>query len=117
VQTFVEDIIRKRLGDRKLGEKAGQPNGSTTAESCFLDKLMDGCEDILELRDGVLTLLIAGIDSVASLLSTTTFLLARHQHAQEKLRSSVLDKVGYDVPTFDDLRGIAYLRYVFNESK
>lgn len=117
VQLFVEDIIRERIAASKLGEKSGDQEAGVATESCFLDKLIEESEDILELRDGVLTLLIAGIDSVASLLSTTTFLLSRHQPAQDRLRASILDKVGYELPSFDDLRGLAYLRYVFNESK
>lgn len=118
VQHFVEDIIRQKLAVSRPKDKSdSQEDVATAVESCFLDKLMEGSGDVIELRDGVLTLLIAGIDSVASLLSTATFLLSRHQAAQDKLRASILDKVGYELPSFNDLRGLAYLRYVFNESK
>ncbi|RKU41399.1 hypothetical protein DL546_001332 [Coniochaeta pulveracea] len=117
VQHFVEDIIRQKLAVSRPKDKSdSQEDVATAVESCFLDKLMEGSGDVIELRDGVLTLLIAGIDSVASLLSTATFLLSRHQAAQDKLRASILDKVGYELPSFNDLRGLAYLRYVFNET-
>lgn len=51
------------------------------------------------------------------LLSTTFWLLARDERVYQKLRTSVIDTVGQELPTYDQLKSLTYLRYVFNEGQ
>ena len=129
VHAYVERVVRTRLEARRnllQPDKAGKlrlpaASGRVVADvpprECLLDGLLESSEDIEKLRDGVITILIAGIDSVASLLSTTFFLLARHERVMDKLRDDILEKIGQDPPNYDTLRSLTYLRQTFNESK
>lgn len=112
VHRFVENVIHERLAANKPGK--GKTSGRP---SCLLDGLIEASKDVVEIRDGVITLLIAGIDSVATLLSTTFFLLAQHEYVFEKLRKSILETAGHEPPTYEQLRRLKYLHHVFNESE
>lgn len=81
----------------------------------ILSSLAKFTRDKLELRDYVTTILIAGTESTSSLLSSVMYLLARNEHVFLKLRQSVLDIVGKDIPTFAQLKNLPYLRCVLNE--
>ncbi|TPX15828.1 uncharacterized protein E0L32_000162 [Thyridium curvatum] len=122
VHRFVERVIRERLESKSQLEKSQKstPDGGDASEhknhGCLLDGLMESSTNVLELRDGVVTILIAGIDSVASLLSTTFFLIARDQRVFDKLRESILTSIGHEQPTYESLRNLGYLRHVFNET-
>ena len=52
-----------------------------------------------ELRDEVITLLIAGHETVASALTWTFYLLAQHPPAWERLRTEVQSVLGGRLPT------------------
>ncbi|KAI0145341.1 putative cytochrome P450 oxidoreductase/alkane hydroxylase [Xylariaceae sp. FL1272] len=108
VHEFVDAQIHRRSRERSRGIEAEKIS--------MLDTLVEASDNVNDIRDGVITLLIAGIDSVATLLSTTFFLLARNKRVFDKLRASVLEKAGRDKPDFDTLRSLTYLRYVFNET-
>lgn len=112
VHHFIEDRVRRQLAARRSGNTS-----STSRPPCILDTLIEDSSDIQDIRDGVITILIAGIDSVVSLLSTTFFLLAKHPRVFKELRDSVLAVAGQSKPpTYDMLRSMTYLRYVLNES-
>jgi len=117
VHHYVEERIRRTLSRNKhldTSMKIEDSNRHTGYN--LLESLTQNSTEILELRDGVITILIAGIDSVTSLLSTTFFLLARNERVFRKLRQEVLDAVGQETPTFDHLKNLTYLRWVFNET-
>jgi cytochrome P450 len=72
--------------------------------------------DPAELRDQVLTLLLAGHETTATALTWTGHLLARHPEVQERLRREVAEALGSRVPTAADLPGLRYTRMVLQES-
>jgi cytochrome P450 len=69
-----------------------------------------------ELRDEVLTLLIAGHETVASALTWTWLLLAQHPAAGDAVREEVLGTLGQRAPTSADLARLPLLRGAFAES-
>jgi cytochrome P450 len=69
-----------------------------------------------QVRDEVITMLIAGHETVASALTWSWYLLARHPQVRPRLRSEVSRVLGGRPPAFDDLPGLAYTRQVFDES-
>lgn len=83
----------------------------------ILEGLMVNTEEMLELRDSATTILIAGVEGITSLIGTVFYLLSRNPRVQDKLRSIILETIGHEVPTFDQLQNLAYLRFVLNESK
>ena len=115
VHLYVEGVI-----ERVFQKKQQQSNDSAQVEDpkgCNLLHSLTEITEVVELRDGAISILIAGIDSVASLLSTTFWLLARHERVHQKLRASILNSVGQEPPTYDQLKGLSYLRYIFNEGQ
>ncbi|KAK3682874.1 putative cytochrome P450 oxidoreductase/alkane hydroxylase [Podospora appendiculata] len=123
VRRFVEVVVKQKLEEkRRVDEKAKSASVSDLATvpekhwSSLLEGLVEHSSNIDELRDGVITILIAGIDSVASLLSTTFWLLARHERVYKKVREAVLQTAGHEPPTYDMLKSLTYLRNIFNEA-
>ncbi|KAL2870553.1 cytochrome P450 monooxygenase afumB [Aspergillus lucknowensis] len=112
VRGFVEDVVRKEIASREHEKGSLKDNTSQS----LLQRILDNTDDIEGVRDAVVTILIAGTDSVASMLSTTFFLLARHERVYDKLRQEILDTVGTEPPTYETIRKVTYLRYVFNEA-
>ena len=60
----------------------------------FLNELIASIRETQEIRDSALTLLVAGRDTIASLLGWTCFFLARRPQVVESLRSEILAKFG-----------------------
>ena len=68
-----------------------------------------------QLRDEVLTFLLAGHETTASTLSFTWYLLARHPEVGARLRAEVEAVLGGRAPTFDDLRQLTFTKMVIEE--
>jgi cytochrome P450 len=69
-----------------------------------------------EVRDEVITLLIAGHETVASSLTWTWYLLARNPRAWETLRQEVETQLGDRLPTSADLANLRWTGQVFSEA-
>lgn len=74
------------------------------------DRLSDA-----ELRDQVLTLLLAGHETTATALTWTCVLLCAHPQVQDRLRSEV-GKLGERTPEFADLANLPFTRMVLQEA-
>lgn len=113
VEPFIVEALNRKRQDK--GDSPLQEKGSKGPH--LLDGLIENSDDIASLRDAVISILIAGIDAVASLLSTTFWLLARDERVFQKLRANTLDYIGQEAPTYEQLRSFPYLRNVFNEGE
>lgn len=69
-----------------------------------------------QLRDEVITLLIAGHETVASALTWSFYLLAQNPHAAVTLREEVQRVLGGRPPTSADLPNLPYSKQVFDEA-
>jgi cytochrome P450 len=69
-----------------------------------------------QLKDEVLTLLLAGHDTVGAALSWTWYLLAGHPEIQEQVFDEVRGQVGDRAPTVADLPGLPLTRAAFEEA-
>lgn len=69
-----------------------------------------------QLRDEMMTLLIAGHDSTAQALCWTLHLLARHPEAQRRVRAEVEEVLGGRAPTAEELPRLAYTLRVIHEA-
>jgi cytochrome P450 len=106
----VQQLIRARLqsgqpGDDLLGmllnardEETGEPMSER------------------QVRDEILTMLIAGHETVASALTWTWYLLSCHPQEREKLRGEVAARLGARTPTSADLAALPYTAQVFSEA-
>jgi cytochrome P450 len=75
----------------------------------------DGMSDT-ELRDTMLTFLFAGHETTSLALTYTTYLLAEHPDAADRLRAEVDEAVDGDTPGTFDVFGLEYLDRVCTES-
>ena len=69
-----------------------------------------------QLRDEVVTFLVAGYETTAVTLSWTWHLLAQHADAERRLQAEVDTVLGDRVPTLADLSELRYTRMVIEES-
>jgi cytochrome P450 len=115
--TMVHDIIRQA---RREGARAGAGRGERPPT--LLEMLIDardadtgeGLSD-RELRDEVVTLVLAGHETTALLLSWAFTLLGRAPEVVQRMRSEVLEVLGQRAPTPEDLPRLTYLGCVIDE--
>jgi cytochrome P450 len=69
-----------------------------------------------QLRDEVMTLLLAGHETTATALTWTWHLLAKHPGAARKLRAELNNVLGGRLPLVGDLPALQYTRRVIQES-
>jgi cytochrome P450 len=72
--------------------------------------------DALQIRNQVLTLLLAGYETTSSALTWTWYLLSTHPKVADRLRDELKQRLGVRTPTSADLPQIQYARMVFEES-
>ena len=105
VHSFADEII-----ERNLSRSSGKPH-------VFLDAVAESTADRDALRGQIISLLVAGRDTTACLLTWTFFLLVRHPRVLDKLRAEIKshcpDPTGL---TRADLRKMSYLQNVLNET-
>ena len=84
----------------------------------FLEQLAQATRDPIEMRDQLLSILVAGRDTTAGLLSFMFRLLASHPEVFNKLRNVILEEFGTDETrlTFASLKDCQYLQYCMNET-
>jgi cytochrome P450 len=86
----------------------------------FLEELAAQTQDPVEIRDQLLSILVAGRDTTASLLGFFWLMLAENQDIFDRLRKIVIDDFGtYKRPqniTFSSLKGCSYLQWCMNET-
>ncbi|OUS46351.1 putative cytochrome P450 [Ostreococcus tauri] len=89
-----------------------------TDDPSILHFLIASGDDVTskQLRDDLMTLLIAGHETTAAVLTWTTFLLAKHPDIKQKVFEEVDRVVGDRNPTVADMRELVYTTRVINES-
>jgi cytochrome P450 len=89
---------RSRLGDDLL---------SRMIEAGFTDQ---------EIRDQVITLLLAGQETSSNALAWTLYLISQHPEVESRLSAELDAVLGGRTPTFESLGALSYLRCVLQES-
>jgi cytochrome P450 len=109
LDAIVYDMIKRR---RTIGEDKGD-----------LFSLLQNIQDIdgismsdQELRDEVMTLLLAGRETVSLALSWTWYLLSQHPEVEAKLTAELQTLLGNRKPTVADLPQLRYAEMVVMES-
>ncbi|KAF8056787.1 CYP97A3 [Scenedesmus sp. PABB004] len=69
-----------------------------------------------QLRDDLMTMLIAGHETTAAVLTWTFYLLAQHPRVVARVRAEVDAVVGGGAPSVDQLRELHYTTRVINEA-
>ncbi|KAF2835780.1 cytochrome P450 52A12 [Patellaria atrata CBS 101060] len=116
---FIDYYVRLALQKRTTDEKTFD---SGKRKYIFLEALAEHSQDPVEIRSQLLSILLAGRDTTASLLSWLFLLLLqpRNKPVYAKLRTAVLDAFGsYSNPkkiTFANLKSCNYLQWCLNET-
>jgi cytochrome P450 len=92
-------------------------------DEAIFDFIRDGSDTgsnllgmLLEIRDEVMTMFIAGHETTANAIVWTFYLLAQHPQAEAKLRAEVETVLAGRPPTSDDLPSLKYVRMLFSEA-
>src|SRR3712207_4843664 len=72
--------------------------------------------DDKQVRDEVMTLLLAGHETSANALTWTWYLLTQHPDIERKLHAEAVSVLHGRTPTYDDLAYLPYSRMVLDES-
>jgi cytochrome P450 len=112
IDKFVQEAISK--------EKRPAIHKSGKEKYVFAEALAQVTSDPIEMRDQMLSILIAGRDTTASLLCFLWLSLSNHQQIFKRLRQAVLDDFGtYEQPrnlSFSSLKACSYLQWCLNEA-
>ena len=105
VHCFADEIIARNL------------LRSSGKSRVFLDAVAESTADRDALRGQIISLLVAGRDTTACLMTWTFFLLVRHTKVLEKLRAEI-HRHCFEPATLTraDLRKMSYLQNVLNET-
>ena len=117
LDTIVERLIAMKR--HRLGNSGGPPDGHRDLLTILMlardAETGEGMSDA-QLRDEVMTLLIAGHETTANALSWLWVLLDRHPEEQERLRAEVVAATGGRPPTVEDLPRLPRLKAVIQET-
>ncbi|KAG9197806.1 hypothetical protein G6514_001031 [Epicoccum nigrum] len=83
----------------------------------LISALSESTQDYKRIRSETLNVLLAGRDTVASLLSNILWELPRHPEILTSLRNEIQDVCGADLPTYEQLKSMKYLRAIVNEAQ
>ncbi len=119
LEGVLEEIIETRRGTEgpsdveRVGTDADVPMDFL---SVLLRARERGDQTAEQLRDELMTMLLAGHDTTALTLTYTWFLLSEHPGAERRVQREVDDVVGEGRPTMDHVQEFDYLEWVINES-
>ncbi|KAF2738015.1 cytochrome P450 52A12 [Polyplosphaeria fusca] len=112
---FIDHYVNIALTKR---EKAAT-SSSGKPKYVFLDALAETTQDPVELRTHLISILLAGRDTTASLLSFLFMMFCQKPKVYKKLRSIIIEEFGtYENPreiTFSKLKSCNYLQWCLNE--
>jgi cytochrome P450 len=117
LNTIVERLIATKR--RRLAVGSGPPDGRRDLLTILMlarDAETGETMSDAQLRDEVMTLLIAGHETTANALSWLWFLLDRHPDEQERLRAELVTATGGRPPTVEDLPQLPRLKAVIQET-
>ena len=72
--------------------------------------------DDRQLRDEVMTLVLAGHETTANALTWAFYLLSKHPDVERRMHREVVDVLGDRAPTFEDLPKLRYTQMVVQET-
>ncbi|CAO2656392.1 Nn.00g051950.m01.CDS01 [Neocucurbitaria sp. VM-36] len=115
--TFIDHYVELALAKEKAST---QTTSHGKQKYVFLDALVESTRDPIELRSHMISILLAGRDTTASLLSYVFMIFTQHPDIYAKLRAIILEEFGsYSNPknlTFSNLKGCNYLQWILNET-
>lgn len=114
---YIDKFVHKAL---RRNEKADEADTGDRQRYIFAESLAKETSDAAELRDQLLSILIAGRDTTAAFMSFLFIMLAKHPDVFEKLRNTIINDFGtFQDPrniSFASLKSCSYLQWCINET-
>lgn len=114
VHEFADRHTARALEHQKVQQSKKRGVTGSDGRYVFLYDLVKHVQDPIKIRSELVSILIAGRDTTASLLSNCFFVPAKRPDIWAKLQAKVR-KLGGVPPTFDQLRECTYVRNTLNE--
>ncbi|KAF2450153.1 cytochrome P450 52A12 [Karstenula rhodostoma CBS 690.94] len=114
---YIDQFVNKALS-RKEARKGVEQDKKE--KYVFLDSLASETDDPVEIRDQLLSILVAGRDTTAACLSFLFLMLAQHPEVFSKLRETIIEEFGtFHSPqdiSFSRLKACSYLQWCISET-
>lgn len=108
----LDKIVYRLIRERRRAESPGTDLlGMLMAATDDGDQMTDQ-----QLRDELITLILAGHETTANALTFTFLLLARHPEINARLRAELDEVLGDRLPTLEDLKSLSYTEQVIREA-
>eukprot|EP00898_Chlorokybus_atmophyticus_P002727 jgi/Chlat1/3455/Chrsp23S03770 len=121
IEDCLDSLIARALDTRQEGdlEALQQRDYSRVQDPSLLRFLVDirgeSCDN-RQLRDDLMTMLIAGHETTAAVLTWATFQLAQHPEVVAKAQEEIDRVIGDRTPTLSDLKELQYVRLIVAEA-
>ncbi|KAF5018566.1 hypothetical protein F66182_9440 [Fusarium sp. NRRL 66182] len=113
-RNYVSKYVDQALAYRK--KLANQDELDGQERKTFLMELAMATDDREKMCDELISLLLAGRDTTASLIGSVVFCLSRNPSQWQKVRSEVGNVFGDRLPTYEELRKLQYVKHCINEA-
>jgi cytochrome P450 len=110
----LDQVVDRIIDERRLTMHRSEDLLSMLLEA--VDEETDQAMSKRQVRDEVLTLLLAGHETTANALAWTWYLLSQNPDAEEKLHDEIARVLGDRAPGALDLPNLVYTRMVIEES-
>ncbi|WP_253737137.1 cytochrome P450 [Halohasta salina] len=111
LEAIIDDIVAERRGT-----EGGDGDEPMDLLSILLRAQRHGEVTDGDIRDEMMTMLLAGHDTTALTLTYTWYLLSQHPEVEERLHAELDAVLGGDRPTAADSRRLSYTTNVLNEA-
>jgi cytochrome P450 len=119
----LDAVVHRIIADHRSRERAGDASDSDDLLSMLMASRDEeggvtersGMTDA-QLRDEIITIFLAGYETVANALTWTWLLLAQNPEAATRLYDEIAHVLGGRAPTLEDLPQLRYTEMVFAES-
>ncbi|MGH8261515.1 MAG: cytochrome P450, partial [Steroidobacteraceae bacterium] len=119
----LEFVYKFRALARSVVELVRRRHDERTERLDYVALLMSVCDKQTgaamserQLVDEIMTLVVAGHETTASVLNWTWYLLSRHSDTQERLRAEVRSQVAVSTPSLTQLDALVFMRQVLDET-
>lgn len=110
----LDDVVRRVIEDRRADREAPRDLLAILLEA-FPDAERDPAQ-AKELRDHVISIIIAGHETAANVLIWMWTLLSRNPAAERRMRAEIAAVLDGRTPSIDDVRKLTYTANVFAEA-
>jgi len=101
-----------------IEQRRHSPSSKTTLLKLFINARDDDgyMMSDTQLRDEVVTMLLAGYETLANTLTWTLHLISKHRDVSEGIHEELVGVLDGDTPNIDNIGGLSYLTQVLKEA-